>query len=118
MKVILAIVIAIVVALVAINYFTTGEISLMPPGSEGSGEGQVNHLRGEFTKLARDYRQAQKQAAVAGLDTTEDAAATLAELDHVQDEVTDIALNAPEVETRNKAKALLEEIKQYKRDIE
>ena len=118
MKIVLAIVVAIVIVLLAINYITTGKLSIMPPGSGGSDEGQVNRLRGEFREVARDYRQAQKQAAMAGLDTTDAAAAALADLNRVEREVSDLAANAGTEEVRTEARTLLAEIRQYKRDIQ
>ena len=118
MKVILAVVVAVVIALVAINYLKTGEFSLMPPSSGGTEEGQVDRLRDEFKNLAREYRQAQRQAAVAGLNTTEAASAALAEINLVEKNVGSLAANAASDEVRSKARTLLEEIKKYKRDIQ
>ncbi len=118
MKVVLAIVVAIVIALVAINYLTTGKFSIMPPSGSGTEEGQVNHLRGQFREVARDYRQAQRQAATAGLDSTEAASAALAELDLVEKNVSDLVANAADEKVRSEARTLLEEIKTYKRNLQ
>jgi hypothetical protein len=118
MKVILGVVVAIVIVLLAINYFTTGKLSLIPPSAAGGEQQQLAHLRSEFRDLAKEYRQAQRQAAIAGLDTTEAAAAILAEIDAVEENVSSLAANGPSEEVRSEAKTLLEEVRKYKRDLQ
>ena len=118
MKMLLALVAAIVVALVAFNYLSTGEFSLMPGGSMSEEEKELNRLRGDFRSAAREYRQAGRSVAVSGVDASGAGAAALAQVDRVEKEVKQIAKKADSPELKAKADELLEEIAQYRRAIE
>ncbi len=118
MKAIIVLIVVVVVALLAFNYFTTGELTLAPSGS-GGGEGQsVNQLRGEFRSLAREFRQAGRSAALSGMDTTSAASAVLSELGGVEEKVNEIAKNTEDPEVQKEAKALAAEIAKFKKDIQ
>jgi hypothetical protein len=114
MKMLLALVVAIVVALVAFNYLSTGEFSLMPGGSMSDEAKELNRLRGDFRAAAREYRQAGRSVAVSGVDASGAAAAALAEVERVEKEVRQIARKADDPELQAEANELLEEIATYK----
>jgi hypothetical protein len=117
MQKIILIVVVIVLGLLAYNYFTTGELALMP-GSTSSEEGsELNRLRGEFRAAAREFRQAGRAAGVSGLDTTDAAAAALEAVERVERKVEQIAEQTEDADLRAEAEELLAEIKQYKKDI-
>ena len=117
MKTLLMILVVVVVALVAFNYLTTGELKLLP-GDSMSDEGhELNSLRGEFRAAAREYRQAGKSAAVSGMDTSHEAEAALATVDRVENEVRKFAKNASTPELKVDADKLLKEISQYKMEV-
>jgi hypothetical protein len=117
MKAILVLIVVVVVALVAFNYFTTGEFSLMPSSSGGGDAQQLNQLRGEFRSLAREFRQAGRSAALSGMDTTSAASAVLSELDGVEDKVEAIGKDTQDPKVRDEAKKLAQEIAKFKKDI-
>jgi hypothetical protein len=117
MQKIVLIVIVIVLGLLAFNYFTTGELSLMPGGSSSDDGRELNRLRGEFRAAAREFRQAGRTAGVSGLDTTDHAAAALEAVERVEKSVESLAKNTDDPELRAEADKLLAEIRQYKRDI-
>ena len=117
MKAIIVLIVVVVVGLVAFNYFTTGELTLMPSGSGGGEAKELNVLRGEFRSLAREFRQAGRSAAMSGMDTTAAASAVVSELDGVEEKVLAIAKNAEDPEVGNEAKALAAEIAKFKKDI-
>ncbi|RLE20641.1 MAG: hypothetical protein DRJ65_17755 [Acidobacteria bacterium] len=118
MKAIIVLIVVVIVALLAFNYFTTGEFTLMSSGA-GGGEGQtLNQLRGEFRSLAREFRQAGRSAAMSGMDTTSAASAVLSELNGVEEKVLAIAKNTEDPEVQKEAKALAAEIAKYKNDIQ
>ncbi len=117
MKTLLMILVVVVVSLVAFNYLTTGELKLLPGDSMSEAGHEVNSLRGEFRAAAREYRQAGKAVAASGMDTSDAAAAALAEVDRVEIQVDKIARTTTEPEVKADADKLLKEIAQYKMDV-
>lgn len=117
MQKIVLLVVVIVLGLLAFNYFTTGELSLMPAGSSSDDGKELNRLRGDFRAAAREFRQAGRSAGLSGLDTTDAAAAALAEVEHVEKAVESLAKNADNPELKAEAEKLLKEIRQYKKEI-
>ena len=118
MKGIVVLIVVIVVALLAFNYFTTGEFTLMPSSSGGDETQDLNRLRGEFRSLAREFRQAGRSAAVSGIDTTTAAAAVLSELDGVEERVAEIAMDTGDPEVKQEALTLAADIAKFKKDIQ
>lgn len=117
MKNIITIVVVVVVALVAYNYFQTGEFSLMPGGGMSDEEKQLNTFKGEFRRAAQTYRQAGRSAGVSGMDTTSDAAAAIQTVEGVERDVKALRKRTDDPEVRAKIDDLLAEIKKYKQDI-
>jgi len=117
MKNLITIAVVVVVALVAFNYFQTGEFKLLPGSSMSPEEQELNRLRGEFRRAAQTYRQAGRAAGMSGLDTTSDAAAALQTLDGVERDVKQLRKRTKDPEVKSKIDELLAEIKKYKQDI-
>ena len=117
MKNLITIVVVVVVALVAFNYFQTGKFSLMPGGGMSQEEKELNRLKGEFRRAAQAYRQAGRSAGVSGLDTTSDAAAALQTVDGVESDVKALRKRTKDPEVTAKIDDLLAEIKKYKQDV-
>ncbi len=117
MKNLITIVVVIVVALVAFNYFQTGEFKLLPGSSMSPEEHDLNRLKGEFRRAAQAYRQAGRSAGVSGLDTTSDAAAALETVDGVERDVKALRKRTKDPEVIAKIDDLLAEIKKYKEDV-
>lgn len=117
MQKIILIVVVIVLGLLAFNYFTTGELSLMPAGSGSDGGDELNRLRGEFRAAAREFRQAGRSAGLSGMDTTDAAGAALAAVDRVEKQVESLVNRAEDPEVKTEAEKLLAEIRKYKEDI-
>ena len=118
MKAIIVLIVVVIVGLLAFNYFTTGEFTLMSSGSGGGETRELNQLRGEFRSLAREFRQAGRSAAMSGMDTTGAASAVLSELDGVEEKVLAIAKKTEDPEVGKEAKALASEIAKFKKDIQ
>ena len=107
MQKIVLIVVVIVVGLLAFNYFTTGELRLLP-GESGSGdERELNRLRGEFRAAAR----------VSGLDTTDAASAALAAVERVEKQVESLVKRTQDSDLKAEAEKLLDEIRKYKNEV-
>ena len=117
MQKIVLIVVVIVLGLLAFNYFTTGELSLMPAGGSSDDGGELNRLRGEFRAAAREFRQAGRSAGLSGMDTTDAAGAALAAVERVEEQVEALAKRAEDPDVKTEAEKLLSEIRKYKQDI-
>jgi hypothetical protein len=117
MQKIVLIVVVIVLGLLAYNYFTTGELSLMPGGAASDDGAELNRLRGEFRAAAREFRQAGRSAGVSGLDTTDQASAALAAVERIEKAVESVAAKSDDPELKTEADKLLAEIRKYKQDI-
>ena len=113
-KNLITIVVVVVVALVAYNYFQTGEFSLLPGGGMSGDEQELNRLKGEFRRAAQSYRQAGRSAGVSGLDTTADLQAALQTIEGVERDVKALRKRTEESEVKAKADELLAEIKKYR----
>jgi len=116
-KNLIAIIVVVVVALVAFNYFQTGEFSLLPGGGKSPEEKELNRLKGDFRSAAQAYRQAGRAAGVSGLDTTADAERALQTVDSVERDVKALRKRTTDPEVRAKIDDLLAEIKKYKQDV-
>ena len=73
MRTLLILAVVVVVALLAFNYFTSGELRLLPAASSAEQQ-QLDDLRDDFAAAKSTYRQAERAAGVSGMDTTSDAA--------------------------------------------
>jgi hypothetical protein len=117
MKALLMLLVVVVVALVAFNYLTTGELKLLPGGETSDEARELDQLQGEFRAAAREYRQAARSVAVSGIDASDAGAAALASVDRVEKDVRAFAKRTTSVELKAKANKLLDEIQQYKHDV-
>ena len=118
MRSLLTLAVIVVVGLVVFNDLTTGELKLLPGGSANGGEQELNRLPGEFRAAAREYRQAARSVAVSGVDASDAAAAALAEVDRVEEEVRQLKRKASSPELKAAADKLLGEIARYKADVQ
>ena len=117
MKNLITIAVVVVVALVAFNYFQTGEFKLLPGSSMSPEEQELNRLKGEFRRAAQAYRQAGRSAGVSGLDTTSDVEAALKTVDGVERDIQQLRKRTDDPEVKSKIDDLLAEIKKYKEDV-
>jgi hypothetical protein len=117
MKNIITIVVVLVVGLVAYNYFSTGELKILPGSSMSQEEQEVNRLQGEFRRAAREFRQAARQAGIGGIDNTAVADVTLSTVAGVESDLELMRRETEDPEVRDKIDELLDEIKKFKIDI-
>jgi hypothetical protein len=116
-KNLIAIVVVVVVALVAFNYFQTGEFSLMPGGGVSPEEKELNRLKGEFRQAAQAFRQAGRAAGMSGLDTTSDIERALQTVDGVERDAKALRKRTTDPEVKAKIDDFLAELKKYKQDL-
>jgi len=117
MRVLIGIAVIVGVILAVFYFLGQGDLGLVSGGGSEE-ERSLNRLQGEFRNAARAYRQAARAFAVSGVDSTHDAEAALTTLAGVEKEIRNIKKNTESEEVRAKADKLLQEIAQYRRDIE
>jgi hypothetical protein len=75
------------VALIAFNYVSTGEITLIPTTPLSAEARQLSQLHDRFVAATHRLNQAEKAAGATGLDTSSDAQAALNDLDSIEQEL-------------------------------
>ncbi|HEU5180851.1 MAG TPA: hypothetical protein VFW45_08660 [Candidatus Polarisedimenticolia bacterium] len=78
------------VALIAFNYVSTGEITLIPTTPLSAEARQLGQLHDRFVAATHHLNQAEKAAGATGLDTSSDAQAALAELDSIEHDLKEL----------------------------
>lgn len=117
MKNLITIAVVVAVALIAFNYFQTGEFKLMPGSTMSEESQEVNRLRGDFRHAAQQYRQAGRSAGLTGLDSMDDAESALKTIDGVERDLKNMRSQVADPEVKSEIDELLEEIAKYKRDV-
>ena len=118
MKSLITIAVVVAIALVAFNYFQTGEITLMPGSTMSDESREVNRMRGDFRQAAQQYRQAGRSAGLTGLDTLPDAENALKAIDDVERDLKNMRAKVEDPEVKKEIDKLLEEIATYKRTVQ
>lgn len=113
MKGLIALIVVVVVGLVAFNYFQTGEFSIFP-ASKSEDEQEVNRLKGEFRRVAQEFRQAGRSAGLSGMDTSGAAAAAARRLEGIEKDLRALKRQTDETEVKEQIDALMDEIKGFK----
>jgi len=117
MKKLLVFILVVVGAVLAFNYFSTGEFSLLPRTSMSEEEQELNRLKGAFRAAAQEYRQAGRQAALGGVDTTYAAEAALAAVKGVERDLKALRKKVEAPVVREQVDELLSEVKRFKEQI-
>lgn len=116
MKKALIAVIVLVGGLVAYNYATTGELSLIPSFSLSAEEQQVKDLEDEFEAARKQYAQAGRTASVSGVDTTADVRAVQTAVARISRELESLQKHLSEETARQRAAALSAMLRQFARE--
>jgi len=117
MRNLITIAVVVVIGLVAFNYFTTGEFSILPGSSMSPEERDVNRLKGDFRRAAQEYRQAGRQAGVSGMDTTAAAEIALTTVAGVERDLKLLRKETSDPEVLDLIDELLDDVKKFKHDI-
>ena len=117
MKNLITIAVVVAVALIAFNYFQTGEFKLMPGSTMSDEAREVNRLRGDFRHAAQQYRQAGRSAGLSGLDSLPDAENALQTIDGVERDLKQMRRKVEDPKVKQEIDELLDEIAKYKRDV-
>ena len=117
MKSILIAVAVVGVALLAFNYFTTGEVKLVPSFAKSEDEVALDGLRARFDAAQTQFAQAYRTAGVAGVDTTADVEAAVRSVRQIDKDVAAF-LKRPTAEgTKQKAEDLARAVGAFLADV-
>jgi hypothetical protein len=117
MRNLITIAVVVVIGLVAFNYFTTGELKVLPGRSMSPEERDVNRLKGDFRRAAQEYRQAGRQAGISGMDTTAAAEIALITVAGVERDLKLLRKDTSDPKVIDSIDELLREVKKFKNDI-
>lgn len=103
MKNILIVLVLLAAGLVAFNYFTTGEVKLMPSYSKSEDEEALDRLRDRFQAAQAEFAQAHRSAGIVGLDTTAAADGAVRSVKQVEKELAALMKQPASERARKKA---------------
>ena len=115
-RIIILIIIA-AAGLITYNYFTAGEISIIPPSTLSEEELAVKRLADSFRKAQKQVRQAERTAAVSGIgniDAVEDA---INEIDRIESAIGRLKSSLQSASGVKEAERLEGEIEAFKRGV-
>jgi len=113
-KIIAGIVLA-MAGLLAFNYVTTGEITLIPTTPLSAEARALNNLHERFVAATHQLNQAEKAAGATGIDTTADAQAAMNELDQIEKELKELRAKTSAPEEIGRIDEILDNIQKIRR---
>lgn len=117
MKKVFVLVLVVVGAILAYNYTTTGEITLIPAGPLTPEEEELKRLERNFETAATQFNQALRSAGLAGLDTTGDADAAMKEVERIERSLSKLMRRLEVEDVRQKAERLKLRLREFKRKV-
>jgi predicted short-subunit dehydrogenase-like oxidoreductase (DUF2520 family) len=115
-RIVLLIIIA-AAGLVAYNYFTTGEMSLIPSSTLSEEEQELKSLADSFREAQKQVRQAERTAAVGGIgniDAVEDA---IRDIEQIESAIVTLKSSLKSSSAMKEAERLEREIEAFKRGV-
>jgi len=117
MKKLAGVIVIAVVALVGFNYATTGEFGLVPSFSKSEEERAVQELQERFAAAKKQFDQAYRTAAVAGIDTTSDADAALGSVRRIKRELASLRKKLSEDRAKRNADELARAVQEFENKL-
>jgi len=115
-KKILTAVFVCLLGLMAFNWFTTGEVALIPTTPLSAEGRELARLEGEFASVTHDYYQAGRAAGMTGMDTTSEARAALNEMDRIEKALQELRRNNPTPANSRRIDQMLENIQKVRKN--
>jgi hypothetical protein len=115
MKHLVILIIVPLAGLVAYNYFTTGEIKLMPSAALSDDEKKVKSLEEDFLEAQSKFFEGSRAAAVGGIDTPADVAGAMREMERIEGKVRSLIARLSSGTAKEKAERLLSQIETFKK---
>ena len=102
--------------LMAFNWFTTGQVALIPSTPLSAEGRELARLEGEFASATHDYYQAGRAAGMTGTDTTAEARAALNELDRIERILQQLRRGNPTPANSRRIDQMLENIQKVRKN--
>jgi len=118
MKKLAMLIVAAVVGLVGYNYFTSGEIKLLPGRARTAEEREFEELAQLFEDAREQVGQAHRAAGATGVDMTADVEAARRSVNQVARSLDDLRKRLTSDAGRQKADELARAIEDYRREIQ
>ena len=103
-------------ALLAYNYFTTGNLTLMPGATLSAEEQELNDLEAQLKQEVRQFAQAGRAAGLSGVDTTASAEAARVEIEKIQRRLDELERKASAT-VKEKVRKLEQELREAKESM-
>ena len=115
MKKLVVLILIVAAGLIAYNYYTTGEISLIPSSSLSEEERELKQLEKVFHKAQNEIIQASRAASITGLDTPSDVTGAMREIERVEQALIALKRRISSEQTKTKVERLLSQIRAFKK---
>jgi hypothetical protein len=117
MKAILVFIVVVIVAVLAFNYFTTGELKLLPGSSKSPEEQELDRLAENFRAAVQEFEQAGRQAALSGMDSTYAAGAAMAAANGVERDLKALRSRVDDPAVVKRVDELLSRVKKFQDEV-
>ena len=117
MKKALVVVALMVGGLLAYNFVTVGQLTIIPGSTLSEEEEELEALESRFEAARSRMTQANRAAGMTGSDTTADAEAALRQVERVEKELKEVMPKLSSDSARQKATALQREIQEFKKSL-
>ena len=115
MKNLIVLIIIAAAGLVAYNYFTTGELKLLPSGALSDEEKELKDLSEQFLEAQSEFMRGSRGAAMGGIDTPADLAGAMRKVDRIEGKTRSLMARLESEAAKEKAAKLLAQIKTFKK---
>jgi predicted negative regulator of RcsB-dependent stress response len=115
MKRLVVVIIIAVAGLVAYNYFTTGELKLVPSASLTQDEKELKHLEDQFLEAQRKSLEGSRGASIGGIDTPADVIGAMRDVEQIEARVTALKALLRSESAKTRADELLGRIETFKK---
>ena len=104
-------------SLVGYNYFTTGQISLVPGAKLSPTEQKLADLHDEFDRVRKQASQAYRTASIGGIDTTAEIDASTKSLRRIKKSLRELQSRLESDSAERKAQRLTEAIREFEQQF-
>lgn len=115
MKRLVVVIMIAVAGLVAYNYFTTGELKLIPSPALTEEEVQVRHLEDRFLEAQRKFLEGSRGASIGGIDTPADVTGAMREVEQIEARVRALKARLRSAPAKARADQLLGRIETFRK---
>jgi hypothetical protein len=117
-KKIVVVIVAVVAGLIAFNYVSTGEFSLIPSFTLSEDERELKALEDRFKAATKQYSQAGRTAAVSGIDTTSDVEAARRSVRQISKELKALRKGLSSESSIRKAEELAASVRSFSESLQ